>query len=127
MRKIRLVFACLGTVVGLAGATPGHAGNYQSYVSANGGGGVCTLSAPCVNLANAINATNPGGVVSCLDGIADGNLNFFAVTITQSITIDCAGVSATSWFVIINTPGIVVTLRNLTIGTLGAGIDVSSG
>jgi len=78
--------------------------------------------------------TNPAGIVSCVDQGANsfGN-SVIGVTISKSITIDCAGTSAGTYYVTINGPGIVVTLRNLQInmvgsfGNNGLGVDFQNG
>jgi hypothetical protein len=80
---------------------------------ASGGAGVaCTRAAPCANFQAAHNATDPNGEINCIDAG-----DFLGVTITKSITIDCAGTlgALTGTGVRINTAGIVVRLRNLTV------------
>jgi Right handed beta helix region len=132
MKKVvGFVFACLGIILGFAAATPAHAQILHSFVSGNGGGTACTFSAPCAALNNAVAATSSGGLVTCVDQGANsfGNSEF-GVSITKSITIDCAGISAGVFNVTINGPGIVVTLRNLiitgaNIGSLG--VDFQNG
>jgi hypothetical protein len=126
MMKIAAAFASAVFVV-LAGAAPGNALNSHSYVSATGRDtGACTLADPCATLATAVAKTGPGGEVSCRDG-GDGN---DPVTITQSLTIDCAGVPAANWYITIDGGGlsVVVTLRNLMLeplnnATIHPGID----
>jgi hypothetical protein len=129
MRKRAFVFTTCG-VMALAGAAPSYASsNYHSFVSAFGSGTACTLNAPCFALSDALAATVDGGEISCLDAQTE-----FAVhgTIAQSVTIDCAGVPATAFNLVISGPGIVVTLRNLTVSRLGFplstnGIDFQNG
>src|SRR5262249_41096632 len=115
VKRISFVFACLCIVLGLAAATTkADADNFHSFVSANGTGTTCTFQAPCSDITTAINATVSGGVVSCSDQGGNSSGSTFApISITKSITIDCAGTSAASWFITINGSGIVVTLRNL--------------
>jgi hypothetical protein len=132
VRKIRFVFACLGIVVGLIAATPSHAvTNAHSFVSANGSGTTCTFTAPCLDFQNALTATAPNGIISCMDqGALSSGL--FSATVTQSVTIDCAGTAVASWHITINGAGIVVTLRNLNIEGLtfpagAGGIDFQNG
>jgi hypothetical protein len=116
MKSIGFVFACLGVILGFAVATPAHAQNDHSFVSGNGSGTACTFSAPCSSLEVAVAATNSGGLVTCIDqGANSGNSAVLSFGITKSITIDCAGISAGVFNVVISGPGIVVTLRNLTI------------
>ncbi len=116
MKRIGFVFACLGIVLGFAAATPAHALNFHTFVSGNGSGTACTFSAPCALLSDAVSATIAGGLVTCVDqGANSEGTSLFGLTITKSVTIDCAGVSAGVFNVTINGPGIVVTLRNLNI------------
>ncbi len=123
MRNVSFVFASLGIVLGLAAATPCHAQtNLHSYVSATGSGNLCTFSAPCADLATAVAQTHASGEISCLTG---GSNSQIPVTITRSVTIDCEGVPASQWLITINAPGIVVTLRNMTISPLGLNVGHS--
>ncbi len=124
MRSIGIVFACLGIILGFAVATPAHALNDHSFVSGTGSGTACTFSAPCAALFDAVVATNSGGLVTCVDqGGNSGGITEFGINITKTITIDCAGTSAGVYNVIINGPGIVVTLRNLNINGLNSGFS----
>src|ERR1700694_2964431 len=59
-------------------------------------GTVCTRAAPCANFADAANAAITWGEVNCLDSGVIGS-----GTITKSITIDCAGVVATTSFLLV--------------------------
>lgn len=84
---------------------------------------------PCTTFSAAHAVTDANGEINCLDAG-----NFGTVTITKSITIDCAGtvgaISGVGNGVTINTPGVVVRLRNLTIdGSGGAlrGIEFLNG
>ncbi len=132
MRKISFAIVCLGVVLGLP--APAQAQNIRTYVSGNGNGTACSFSAPCNDFGTAMAATVPGGIVSCVDQGGNSTVGvFYAITITKSITIDCAGTSAAAFFVTINGPGIVVTLRNLQINaggssfSTGLGIDFQEG
>jgi hypothetical protein len=102
--------------------TPAQA-NLKSFVSSTGTGTACTFAAPCGNFQPAHDATDPGGQIACLDsGIFGG------ATLTKSITIDCAGTSATSFNFLVNGAGIVVTIRNVTLEAGGAtGIEFQNG
>ena len=107
----------------------GAAAQVRSYVASNGGGTACTLAAPCSSLQNAIEATQSGGEVYCLDpGASDGAQG---VAITRSITIDCRGGSI--WNVTVNGTGISVLLRNVIVnsfnipGASGVGVDLLNG
>jgi hypothetical protein len=91
----------------------------------------CSRTAPCKTFAGAISKTAAGGFIDVLDPGGFG-----AVTITKSITIDGGGgvvagvLAAGTNGIVVNTGGIVVTLRNLdiespTVGTAGiTGINV---
>jgi hypothetical protein len=126
MKKFAFVFATLGMVWGLARAEPCFAFNAHSYVSGKGGGTLCTLATPCADLGTALGATLAEGEISCLDG--GPSTSFAAISISQSVTIDCAGVSAAVSHITINGAGIVVTLRNLTVmGNDTNGIDFQNG
>jgi len=119
MKKISFAFACLGILLGLAATRPSHAqNNFHSYVSMHGTGVACTADAPCGDLGLAVQATVSQGVVSCVDGDPNSIVGF---TIGKTLTIDCPGALAASWFLTINGAGIVVTLRNLTISSFGIG------
>lgn len=84
----------------------------------------CSRTAPCKTFAGAISKTAAGGEISVLDPGGFG-----AVTITKSITIDGGGgagfasilASATNG-IIVNTAGIDVTLRNISINGAGGGL-----
>jgi hypothetical protein len=132
MSRISFAIASLGLVLGLTGAGPSHAAatNYHSYVSGTGSGSACTLTAPCFSFSGALGATVSGGEISCLDGPQSTTAS--SLIIKQTVTIDCPGVPAGQWFIIINGPGIVVTLRHLTVATFGvevlaSGIDFQNG
>src|SRR5438045_223952 len=59
----------------------------RTFVSGTGAdAGTCTRAAPCLTFSFAHGQTNAGGEVNCVDAG-----NFGSVTITKSITIDCAG------------------------------------
>jgi len=135
MKRIGFVFACLGIVLGLAAVTPVHATNFHSFVSANGSGTACTFSAPCNTFTAAIAVTSSDGVITCVDqgaNSAGSNAIFFVVD--RSITIDCGGTAPVAFNVVVNSPGIIVTLRNLQINSLsaasnssGIGVDFQNG
>jgi len=98
----------------------------QTFVSGTGSGAACTRAAPCTTFQAAHDVTDAGGVISCLDS---GNFGG-STTISKSITIDCAGTVATvfpapaSQAFLINTAGVVVRLRNLTIQGNGSSIGI---
>jgi hypothetical protein len=95
-------------------------------VASTGSGAACTRAAPCHNLSDAHDATAPGGAINCLDSGP-----FLGAVITKSITVDCAGVAATtSGIFFVGGAGIVVRFRNLTFDGafgFGAGIDFVNG
>lgn len=85
----------------------------------------CSRTAPCKTFAGAISKTATGGEINVIDPGGFGALN-----ITKSITIDGAGTQASILAanvngIIVNGPGIVVTLRNLSIN--GAGFTTGNG
>jgi hypothetical protein len=106
----------------------------RTFVSGTGGGVTCTRAAPCADLQTAHDATDSGGELTCLDG---GNFaGASIVTINKSITIDCGGGSVGTVFAsgaqgfLINTAGVIVRLRNLTIhggGGSSTGIRFTAG
>jgi hypothetical protein len=126
MRKFALLSTSLVvTLIALLAAEPARALNAVTFVKSTGSGTDCTLVAPCSFFAAALAATIDGGEIHCLDSGAIPGAN-----ITKSVTIDCAGfATVTNGFAIIS-PGIVVTIRNITMngadGSLG-GIDFVSG
>jgi hypothetical protein len=119
MTKIALLITSLaGMLVALLPATPARAQNTKSFVSSTGSGTACTFTAPCANFQTAHNATAPAGEIDCLD-----SGDFFALTITKSIVIDCAGTAASTNQFTVNGAGINVTIRNLTFFTTNTGLD----
>jgi hypothetical protein len=94
-----------------AGAIP------RTFVSGTGAGAACTRAAPCATFQAAHDAADQGGEVNCL---RSGSFGGF--TVTKSITIDCAGaVAATDGNININTNGVTVRLRNLTLSSGNVG------
>lgn len=120
------VFVLISSLVYIA---PVHAQATRTWVSGVGDdANPCSRTAPCKTFAGAISKTATGGEINCLDPAGYG-----AVTITKSITIDCAGtngsiLSANVTGIIVNGAGAVVTLRNLSINgaatTTGNGIRI---
>jgi hypothetical protein len=118
MTRIGLI-AGLAAIGSLTAASAAHA-IPRTFVSAGGGGVACTRAAPCTSFQAAHDAANAGGEINCIDSGEFGPL-----TITKSITIDCAGtlgaISHSAAGVTVATAGIVVRLRNLTIrGLVGS-------
>src|SRR5689334_20032246 len=114
MRTVTLVCA---TIVTALASLPAHA-IPRTFVSGTGAGVACTRAAPCATFSAAHTATDVNGEINCLDAG-----DFGPLTITKSITIDCAGtaavISTSGIGVTINTAGVVVRLRNLMIKGLG--------
>jgi hypothetical protein len=105
MKKLVLLSACAFAL--LAGAPAGAIP--RSWVSSTGGGAACTRAAPCATFQAAHDATDSNGEINCVDSGAFGGL-----TISRSITIDCAGTaSAADSAITVNTSGLTVRLRNL--------------
>ncbi len=123
MIKRALAFAtCLGAVA-LAAPSDASAQATRTWVSGVGDDvNPCSRTAPCKTFAGAISKTAAGGEIDCLDPGGFGG-----VTITKSITIDCAGVVGSALFagatsgISVNGTDIVVTLRNLQINGAGTG------
>jgi hypothetical protein len=95
-----------------------------TFVSGNGNdsSAVCSFIAPCLSFAAAHDKTTANGTILCKDAFAFGGL-----TITKSITIDCAGAGGGTFLgagiqVDVNGAGIVVTLRNMRITPAAGGI-----
>lgn len=127
--------AVTAMLFGLCFAAPASAQATRTWISGVGDdANPCSRTAPCKTWAGAISKTASGGEIDCLDPGGFGS-----VTITKSITLDCAegtdggaggilnsGVPG----VIINDPNggtaptIKVVLRNLTIN--GAGVTVGT-
>jgi len=135
-RLIKMLGIAMSAMLfGLCFATPASAQATRTWISGVGDdANPCSRTAPCKTWAGAISKTASGGEIDCLDPGGFGS-----VTITKSITLDCAegtdgngggilnsGVPG----VIINdpngatTPTVKVVLRNLTIN--GAGITVGT-
>jgi hypothetical protein len=97
-------------------ATSANAQATRTWVSGVGDdANPCSRTAPCKTFAGAISKTAAGGEINCID--AGG---FGAVTITKSMTIDCANVEAgvlvsgTNGIIVNAGVGGVVTRRLLT-------------
>ena len=125
-RSIRIAaVAVAATLLGLGFAAPASAQASRTWVSGVGDdANPCSRTAPCKTFAGAILNTAAAGEIDCLD-----SGGFGSVTITQSITIDCAEggggaaggiLNAGTAGVTINGSGIKVILRNLTISGAGA-------
>jgi hypothetical protein len=112
---MKVLFAVLlVAILGLTGyAAPARAALFRTYVSVNGNdANTCALTAPCLSMQTAINATTTGGIVSCLDG---NDYSSTPTTISNSITIDCTGTAASAGPFTVTGAGIRVTIKNITI------------
>ncbi|WEK01985.1 MAG: hypothetical protein P0Y59_10005 [Candidatus Sphingomonas phytovorans] len=123
--------AVTAMLFGLCFAAPASAQATRTWISGVGDDvNPCSRTAPCKTWAGAISKTAAGGEIDCLDPGGFGS-----VTITKSITLDCAeGIGGAAGGILnsgvpgvtINDPNggtaptIKVTLRNLTID--GAGV-----
>ena len=126
MKKFALLSTSLVVMlVPLLAAGPAQALDNVTFVKSTGSGTACTVAAPCATFQGAEAATAPGGEIHCLDsGVVGG------MVINKSLTVDCAGFATTTTFVTVDSPGVVVTIRNLTISGatgFGAGIDFANG
>jgi hypothetical protein len=115
----RFVFVTLFSLVTLA-TSPAQA-IFKAYVSSSGSdANICVVSSPCQSLTRGLAVADDGGEVSCLDGY--GFFSGSNVAISKSVTIDCgaAGGFFPNMTITIDSPGIVVRLRNLKMsGSLG--------
>src|SRR5690349_20620755 len=120
-RTTRLLITC--AIVALATPACAFAQASRTWVSGVGDDiNPCSRTAPCKTFAGAISKTNAGGEINCLDPSGYG-----AVTITKSITIDCAGtlgsiLASNANGITVNGANVVVTLRNLSINGSGSGL-----
>src|SRR5262245_47358508 len=104
-------------VLGLLVSAPAEALNTRSFVSSvgNDANNCATIATACRTFQRANNQTNAGGQIACADSLHDDSV---ITTITKSLTIDCAGTSASLLGIIVDTVGIVVVVRN--VGIFGA-------
>jgi hypothetical protein len=101
-----LVFAAAATVPQVAAAQL-----YKTFVSQSGNdNNNCAFTTPCHTIPFAVNNTQPGGLVVCLDR-ADYSIAG-AANITVSLTIDCGSTDATMPPIIVNAPGQTVVLKH---------------
>jgi hypothetical protein len=91
--KTRYVLARVSAVVLALGAIPASAASNRTWVSGTGNDlGPCTIAAPCASFQVALNNTAAGGEVDCL-GPGDFGGSGGTVSVTQSVSIVCDGVS----------------------------------
>jgi hypothetical protein len=110
-----------------------HALNVLSWVSHTGSDSndCATPATPCLSFQGALNKTGSGGEITCLDFG-----NFGAMNVTVSVAIDCratGGAAEGCSFdpIVINAPGIVVSLRGLIVTNftncqVQSGIDIQA-
>jgi hypothetical protein len=105
-------------------ATPPDPGpSADSYVSAAGSDdNFCTISKPCMTIGHAIGRTMKEGTVHCLDSLGND-----ALSITQSITIDCSNTTARVAGISINGSNLSVYLIGLELIGQGTGIKFNTG
>src|SRR3954454_7596597 len=112
MNNTALLTAGLAAIMaGLLPVAPAQAAP-RTWVASYGSGTTCSRSLPCAFFQFAHNAADAGGEINCID-VGD----FGGADITKSVTIDCGGTfggaGATGFAV--NTAGVVLRLRNLSI------------
>ena len=114
--------ALIATLIAFLSVPPAAATIFRTYVSHNGlDSNDCSNTAPCAGPIRAITQTEPGGILSCLDGS-----NYQEpVQITISITIDCGGTVAAIGPFTINGSGITVFIKNITQVELGSGTVIT--
>ena len=119
------LLASATALTAILSSAPASAQATRTWVSGVGNDAdPCSRTAPCKTFAGAMSKTATNGEINCLDPGGFG-----AVTVPKSITIDCNGtlghiLASLVTGVIINTAGVNVTLRNLSIngvtnGTFG--------
>jgi hypothetical protein len=117
-RLMLLLCVWLSAIALIGAADAAHAGsNFYSYVS-NTGSDSNGCSNPttdaCASFTHALSETLNYGEIDCVNAGHYGQL----FTISQSVTIDCAGgVGSTYGQIIINGAGIVVRLRHLSLNS----------
>jgi hypothetical protein len=121
-RLMMLLSAWLCAMAIVVAASSAHAAGTLgiSYVSNSGSdSNSCQYpSTACRSFAYALSQTTVNGQIDCVNtGFYDSNF-----TITQSVTIDCAGgIGSTFGLITINGGGIIVRLRNLSLNGQGSG------
>jgi hypothetical protein len=117
MRRTAVLLATLA--LGLLVSAPAEALNSKSYVSSvgNDASDCATIATACRTFQRANNQTAAFGQIACVDSVHD---NSVITTVTKSLTIDCAGTSASLLGIIVDTAGLIVVVRNLEIfGAVG--------
>ena len=124
MRKLMLLCATLCAMAFAVPATPALAQVARTFISGVGDdANPCSRTAPCKTFTGTLAKTSAGGEIDCLD---PGD--FAAVTITQSVTIDCGAGQAgtigvttpiTDAITINTSASAVIILRNLALNGFG--------
>jgi len=117
-KRIFLAIAALCLALPLA-LSPANAQTQRMWVSSAGDDdNGCTRAAPCLTFQEAHDKAQTGGTINCAD--AGG---FGGVDITKSITIDCSGTYGSVLVndIVINGPGSIVNLHNITLICATAG------
>jgi hypothetical protein len=121
-RLMTLLDACLCALAFVVMASPAQASNTISYVSSTGSddnGCSNTTTDACATFSGALSKTGSYGEIDCV------NAGFYGAffTIAESVTIDCAGgVGFVAGGITISGAGIVVRLRNMSVGRFGGAI-----
>lgn len=124
MRYAHLLAMAATAVIMTVAATPASAQATRTQVSGVGDDvNPCSRTAPCKTFAGAISKTATGGEINCIDPGGYG-----AVTVTKSITIDCAGtlgsiLAAGTNGIVVNAASANVTIRNISINGAGTGLN----
>jgi hypothetical protein len=122
MTRLMLLCAWLAAMAFVVAANPARAtgSNNFSYVSNTGSdsNNCSTPAAACADFATALSKTANYGEIDCVNA---GYYGGVGSTISQSVTIDCAGAVGSADLLTINGTGIVVRLRNLSFNREGYG------
>lgn len=121
VRNLYVLGVLFGSISVFSAAPTSAQETTRAWVSGTGtdqpapAGVSCTRAQPCQTFAFAISQTAIGGEINCRDAGGYGT-----VTITRSVTIDCAGTTATilaanSTGVVIDGVGVKVVLRGISI------------
>jgi hypothetical protein len=119
MRRLARSLAVLSAILlPVLYTAPAHAANVLSWVShtGNDSNDCATATTPCLTFQGALNKTDSGGEITCLDFGDFGTMN-----VTASVIVDCRatggaaadGLACDTDPIDINAPGMVVTLRGL--------------
>ena len=119
VRSFGIAALTVGLFAGQAAAS-----NDKSYLKV-GTAGACTISDPCGSLSTAFAQTNTNGVITFLDS---GDY-VDPITINKSVTFDGTGTSATVYRLVVDGPGVTLTIRGLHFWGAGGevGIDFQNG